>query len=257
METYRDAYPSFSMNPVFDLSDLNSGYLAPNPYGVSYVPSKSHLSLPSRKRRHLWPCDNIDQSPRNKAHCIPVEIFSEVFLYTVQADPCSRVRLMCVCRHWYNIMLSTPGVHSQLRMYWWTERKDIEKFGRRWLLDVTIDMGRRSYVASFDAERSCDCFMAAAEASSRWRSLTLVSLPLFFPYKDFPTMKPLQHLESFKVAARNTLGHSLGPLMNAITTNVTSRLSVMEILDPDTALYLVQPAHLHVFSSLTALTLIL
>jgi len=37
-------------------------------------------------------------------------------------------------------MLSTPGIHSQLRIYRWTERKDVKRFERRWLLDVTVDI---------------------------------------------------------------------------------------------------------------------
>ena len=65
---------------------------------------------------------------------------SEIFLYAVQADPSFRAELMLVCRHWHNIMLSTLGIHSQLRIYWWTEKKDVERFGRRWLLDVTVDV---------------------------------------------------------------------------------------------------------------------
>ena len=35
-------------------------------------------------------------------------------------------------------MLSTPGIHSQLRIHRETKKKDIERFGR-WLLDVTVD----------------------------------------------------------------------------------------------------------------------
>ena len=42
---------------------------------------------------------NYMSPPRHKAHLIPVEIFSEIFLYTVQADPHSRVKLMLVSRH--------------------------------------------------------------------------------------------------------------------------------------------------------------
>ena len=44
--------------------------------------------------------------------------------------------------------------------------------------------------------------------------------------------------------------------MTTITTTVTPRLTVMEVLHPGAAAYLVQPAHLHIFSSLTTLRLV-
>ncbi len=44
--------------------------------------------------------------------------------------------------------------------------------------------------------------------------------------------------------------------MTTIATTVTPRLTVMEVLHPDAAPYLVQPVHLQIFSSLTTLRLI-
>ena len=90
----------------FDWFDFNSRYLG--------------LTL----SHHLLPLDEIYQSPpHHKDHRFPVEIVSEIFLYTVPNDPRSRTNLMLVCRHWYGIMLSTPGIHSQLRINKWTTAK--------------------------------------------------------------------------------------------------------------------------------------
>ena len=167
---------------------------------------------------------------------------------------------MLVCRYWRHIMLSTPGIHSQLRIYGWTEKKDVEKFGSRWLLDVTVDTQRRRY--SWDEELYFNpvefhaCFMAATGGASRWRSLALLSLPPSGEYKDLQIRQPLQHLESFKLAASCNLGNFLEPLITAITTTVTPGFTVMEVLHPDAALHLVQPAHFPLFSFLTTLRLI-
>src|SRR5258706_1811538 len=98
--------------------------------------------------------------------------------------------------------------------------------------------------------------MAAAEAASRWRSLALLSLPPPGEYKDLQIMHPLQHLESFKLAASCGLGNFLEPLLQAIITTVTPRFTVMEIFHPDVALYILQPPHFQIFSSLTTLRLI-
>jgi len=69
-------------------------------------------------------------------------------------------------------------------------------------------------------------------------------------------MHPLQHLESFTLGASCELGNFLEPLINAITTTVTPRFTVMEVFHPGAALHLVQPAHSQFFSSLTTLRLI-
>jgi len=233
----------------FDWSDFNSRHLG--------LPLTSLSALTSYKNHDLlsW---TYQSPPRHKAHLIPVEIFSEIFLYTVQDDPHSQMNLMLVCRHWRNIMLSTPGIHSQLRIYGWTEKKDVERFGRRWLLDVTVDTQRLDpdgYEDEpyFDPVEFHACFMAAAEAASRWRSLVLVSFPPPGGYKDLQIMHPLQHLESFKLTASCNLGHFLEPLLTTITTTVTPRFTVMVVLHPDAALHLVQPAHFQFFSYLTTL----
>ena len=163
---------------------------------------------------------------------------------------------MLVCWYWRDIMLSTPGIHSQLRIYRWTRKKDVERFGRRWLLDVTIDMSDKwSYYGPRPVEFH-ECFMAAAEATSRWRSLAIHSLLPPGEYEDLQITHPLEHLESFKLAAGCDLGSSLEPLTTAIATTVTPRFTVLEIFQPDAALYLVQSAHFQNFSSLTTLRLI-
>src|SRR5258706_955245 len=212
------------------------------------------------------------------AHRFPVEIFSEIFLYTVQADPRSRTKLMLVCRHWHDIMLSTPGIHSQLGIYRLTKKKDVERFGRRWLLDVTVEVRLEAddWYYRDDSDGAPDdapddapdgdpdfnpvkfhaCCTAAAEAASRWRSLTLLSLPASGKYKDLQIMHPLQHLESFKLAENCHFGNFLEPLLSAITTTVTPRFTVMEVFNPDAVPHLLQPAHFQNFSSLTTLKLI-
>jgi hypothetical protein len=191
-----------------------------------------------------------------------VEIFSEIFLYTIQDDPHSQTNLTLVCRYWRDIMLSTPGIHSQLRIYGWTEKKDVERFGRRWLLDVTVDTQKlnidtygRTIKTEFDPVKFHACFMAAAEAASRWRSLVLLSLPPPGGYNDLQIMHPVQRLESFKLAASCKFGNFLEPLLTAIATTVTPRFTVMEVFHPDAALYIAQLAHFESFESLTTLRL--
>ena len=226
---------------MIDLSDFESRYRGLTPYGISsFVPSTSF--------------QNYGSPPRHSAHPLPVEIISEIFLYAVQADPRSKANLMVVCRRWHEIMLSTPGIRSQMNLYVWTPKKEVETFGSRWLLDVTVYLQESG--GPMNPEFAFGPFMTVAQAASRWRSLALLRFPSPGEYKGLQIAQPLQHLETFKLASCCNLGHFLEPLMTAITTTVTPRLTVMEVLHPDAALYIVNPAHFHILSSLTTLRLI-
>jgi len=116
--------------------------------------------------------DVVSRLPPGKADLIPVEIFSEIFLYTTHNDPRSQVKLMLVCRRWHAIMLSTPGILSRLRIRGWTRKEDVEIIGRRWLLDVTIE----DFLADgndFDIDNFHASLTAATQAT--WRSLEFIS----------------------------------------------------------------------------------
>ena len=250
----------------FAWSDFNSPYL-----GLTFDGASSLLATTPYKGHHLLTRDEIRRSlPCPKIGLTPVEIFSEIFLFTVQADPPSRThrfdlnprtKLMLVCRHWHDIMLSTPGIHSQLRISQWTERRDIQKFGKRWLLDVTIALEPKTNdwdddEPNFDSDIYHACFMAAAEAASRWRSLAIFSLPHPGECEDLQIIHPLQNLESFKLAADCKLGNFLEPLLKAVITTVTLRFTAMEVFHTDASLSVLQTAHSQIFSFLTTLRLI-
>ena len=259
MESCRDQYPSFSIGPLFNLDQ--SAFTSP------YHDLLYHDLCFNNAFYPAWPYPPKRQSLT--AMRLPAEIYSETFLYTVQADPHSRTKLMHVCRHWHDIMVSTPGIHSQLRIDRKTMKEDVERLGKRWFLDVTFDtrpktsnpFGDSTMINNpsddpyFNPVGFRACFMAAAEAASRWRSLAILSL-LPGEYKDLQIMHPLQHLESFRLATGCDLCSFLKPLLKAITTTVTPRFTVMEVFHPDAALYLLKPAHFQIFSSLTTLRLI-
>jgi hypothetical protein len=194
----------------------------------------------------------------NNIHSLPVEILSEIFLYTMTySRPWYRPKenLMLVCWHWHRIMLSTPGICFGLKIKRFTEMKDIQaRIQGTSHLDVTVDMGDEK--CEFDPDRFHASFMGAAQAASRWRSLILLSLPPPGEYEDLQIVQPLQRLESFKLAQPCHLGNFLLLIMTAITTTVTPLLTAMDVANPDAAFYLVQPAHFRIFSSLTSLVLI-
>jgi hypothetical protein len=244
------------MNSDSDSSVIDSNYLGPTSYSIptSRLSPSNRTPKPPHGDRHRL-------LPDRKINLLPVEILSEIFLYVVRhwlVHRSSPKAMMLVCRRWHDVMLSIPGIHSRLEISRGTEKQVVERLGRRWLLDVAVDTGDWSDATrdDDDLDKFYTCFMTAAESAFRWRSLALVSLPPLSECKDLRIMQPLERLESFKLTASCNLGNFLEPLMTAITTTVTPRLSDMDIFHPDAALYLVQPAHLQIFSSLTNLTLI-
>jgi hypothetical protein len=161
---------------------------------------------------------------------------------------------MLVCRRWRGIMLSTPGIHSKLKIGERTKERHVMKFlQRRSRLDVNVHI---NYLGYFNPDKFYASFMAASKAASRWRSIEFTSIPPPEKYKDLQILQPLQGLESFKLAQGCNLGNFLVPLMVAITTSVNPRLTIVEVADSDAALYLLQPTHFHMFSCLTTLRLI-
>jgi hypothetical protein len=118
-------------------------------------------------------------------------------------------------------------------------------------LDVTVDINDQSDGSGFNAENFRACFMAAAQAASRWRSLDLISPPPHGEYKDLQILQPLERLESFKLAWG--FGEFVEPLMTAISRGAPPKLTAMDLADPVAVLYLVQPACLHITNSLRTL----
>jgi len=191
--------------------------------------------------------------PPGKADLIPVEILSEIFLLIVQNwSPC-RKKLMLVCRRWHAIILSSPGIHSQLTIRRATQKEVIQAFilGRKSRLHVRVDMNDEKDGNDFKPETFHACFMAAAQAASRWSSLDLISPPPHGEYKALQILQPLVHLESIRLAC--DVGELLGPLMAAISRCASPKLNTIHLEDPATVLYLVQPACLHITHSLTTL----
>jgi len=195
--------------------------------------------------------------PPGKADLIPVEILSEIFLLAVQEQPRCRERLMIVCRRWHAILLSTPGIHSQLTIRKATQKEVVQAFilGRKSRLHVVVDMNDEKDGSDFNAETFYACFMAAAQAASRWSSFNIISPPPCGEYTGLQISQPLMHLESFKVACG--FDGFIDPLMTALGRCGSPSLSTIHLEDPTAVLYLVQPACLHITQSLTTLKVML
>jgi len=189
-----------------------------------------------------------------KADLVPVEILAEIFL--LLRPRAQRKRdLMLVCRRWHAIMLSTPGINYHLTIRRATQKEAVQAFiqGRKSRLDVSVDVNDEKDGIGFNPENFHACFMAAAQAASRWLSINLISPPPHGEYTNLRILQPLVHLKSFKLACG--FGKFIELLMTAISRGASPNLTRMELADPVAVHYLVQPACLHVNNSLTTLSI--
>ena len=192
--------------------------------------------------------------PPASVHLLPAEILSIIFLFVIDDWP-DRVQLMHVCRYWYAVMLSTPGIASTLSIQKSTTIEIVRAsiHGATWLLDVSINMDDENIGQDVNADAFNACFTAAIEVASRWKSLDIFSLPQPGKYKAFQTVPPLKNLQSFYLGRGCDLSGFFEPLMTAITTTATPQLTDMTLNNLNAVLFLVQPDCLHVFCSLTTL----
>ena len=188
---------------------------------------------------------------RSGVHLIPDEILSEIFLLIVEEEEDYQKDLMLVCWRWHEIVLSTPGLLTQLRIRRATKKEAVQAFINRTKtrLDVFVDMNDERDGNEFDADNFHACFTAAAQVASRWGRLHLISPPPHGEYQDIHITQPLENLGYFELASG--FGNLVEPLVTAISQ--TASLDVMELADPAAVLYLVEPSYSDIFDFLSIL----
>jgi len=193
----------------------------------------------------------------SKANAIPVEILSEIFLLALQDRSYNPGDLALVCWRWHAIMLSTPGIYSQLQIQRATQKEMVRAFiqGRKTSLVVVIDLDDKGDGNVFNAENFHASFMAASQAASRWSHIYLISPPPHGEYNDLQILQPLVRLEAIQL--RSGFNKFVEPLMTEICKSTSPNLTTMYLEDPVALLYLVQPAGLHITHSLTTLQILL
>jgi len=196
--------------------------------------------------------------PPGKAHLIPVEILSEIFLLVLLDLQGDKEDLELVCQRWHAIILLMPGITSRLWIRRATKKEVVQAFiqRRKTRFAVIFDVNHEGDGEDFNSDDFHASLMVACQAASRWHFLNLHSFPPPGEYNAPDTIvQPLESLRGFIMSEHCDLGNFFQPLMTAIITTAFPHLTKLDLSNRRAVLYLVQPTFLHCFFSLTTLTI--
>jgi hypothetical protein len=182
---------------------------------------------------------------------LPTEIITEIFTIDFAHDQ-SPVRLMLVCRDWY-LVVQRISVCQSLKLRTWTTLDRVERFLQRvWWLNIVIDTEEDVERREGDVKAYTALDLAVANAS-RWRKLTIDSLPHGSPVPSSVEFPPISELKYLSVTSQAKSSPLLYRILENIGTAAVGTLSVMETTSYQTIQHLLQPAYIQLFRFLTTL----
>ena len=191
---------------------------------------------------------------------LPSEILTEVFFIDIDLeDRQSPIRLMLVCRDWYLAVEGMARLWKSLKLGTWTALDRAERVLQRvWWLNVVIhteeDMGKEG-----NNNKAYEALNLVVNSASRWRRLTIDSLPLAQsgdvdrPVLSLGGTSPIKELRCLKVASQAESSPLLTQILENIGTAAVGSLSTMETTSCYIIRHLIQPEYAPLFHSLTTL----
>jgi hypothetical protein len=182
---------------------------------------------------------------------LPDEVLTEIFTIDFAHDQ-SPVRLMLVCRDWC-LVVEGISIWQSLKLGTWTAPDRVERFLQRvWWLNIVIDTEEDAERREGDGEAYTALALVVASAS-RWRKLTIDSLPHGSPVPGSVGFPPISELKYLRVTSQA----KSSPLLNRILGNIgiaaVGSLSVIETTSYHTIQHLLQPAYIQLFHFLTTI----
>lgn len=182
-------------------------------------------------------------------HRLPVELIFLIFLFIFDQQDTPIDVLMRVCRKWHGI---TASMRRSLKLGTWTPLDSVSaRIGDGgWLLDVTIDPQRdvESIPHAADEERYSALHLAMFTSISRWRSLTILSLPTESPNRDIQ-LTTMNHLRSLDIAPCHDPSQFLDVMLPSIGRISLGQLTDVRVCVPGAIAYLAQPHSVGIFSN--------
>jgi hypothetical protein len=166
---------------------------------------------------------------------------------------------MLVCRDWCLVVEGMASMWRSLKLGTWTAPDRVERFLQRaWWMNVEIhteeDAERRG--GEGEGEGAGEAYTALALVvanASRWRKLTIDSLPHNSPVPSSVGFPPISELKYLRVTSQAKSSPLLDRILENIGTAAVGSLSVMETTSYHTIHHLFQPAYIQLFHFLTTI----
>ena len=189
---------------------------------------------------------------------LPIEVFMEVFTIDFENEQ-SPIRLMLVCRGWYQIVEGMASMWQSLKLGTWTALDRVERFLQKvWWMNVVIhtEEGAEKRKGEGAGEGVGEGYTALALVlanASRWRRLTIDSLPHDIPVPSSVVLPPISGLQYIRVASQAQSSPLLDRILDNIGAAAVGRLSMIETTSHYTIMHLLRPECVQLFRFLTTL----
>ena len=189
---------------------------------------------------------------------LPIEVLMEVFTIDFESDQ-SPIRLMLVCRDWYQIVEGMASMWQSLKLGTWTAPGRVERFLQKvsWMnvvIHTEEDVEWRE--GAGEGEGTDEKYIALALVlanASRWKRLIIDSLPHAIPVPSSAVLPPIGGLKYIKVASQAQSSPLLDRILENIGTAAVGSLSMIETTSHQTITHLLRPECVQLFRFLTTL----
>ena len=195
---------------------------------------------------------------------LPIELLAEILAIAIESHGQNRFDMMRVCRSWRATVLSMARIWSQMTIRPLTSREQAEfvvERTRQVPLELSIDSESiyPPYRVLREGATAYGGLAFAMNTMSRWRSLTIKIFPSEEDIvaatgggiADLMSARPLEKLETFKIAGLCESNTSLDQLLDHVATTSTPRLKHVEFASPNVIWFLADQKYRVFFSHLT------
>ena len=183
---------------------------------------------------------------------LPVELLSDIFLYSIESNQTKSGQLASVCRYWRSVITAMPSLWSTLRVGTWTEREQVttwlqRAYPKKVVIETQSDIQGPSNSAPFDA------LLNAIASTGQWKELTISSFPpeILASRLGFQTASPMGMLEVLHVAAGCVYSSAFAHLLNLVPSSAP--LSELRLYPAFASTHFLQPQWFPVLQNLTVL----
>jgi hypothetical protein len=189
---------------------------------------------------------------------LPFELLQHILLIAIDEGAQSPLVLMAVCRRWSNVM---SGIWGSLELRTSTTKDAILRGLNRNPLSLEVRINTESDKESSSSSGAYEGLRFATDSASRWRTLTIDSLPnanvsigdIQRSCLDQCFTLPMLHLETFKMFARCDQSPLLERLLQAVAATTRNQLDLVQVHSPAAVELLSHPRHAALFRSIRLL----